>query len=158
MRTNEEPLVSSRFEGRTTKKCSSCGLELAFDAFYQNANHGTAYSQAMQPCKACRVEKVKERNSTPVARREIRSRNLQRNYGISIEEYEVLEKAQRGLCAICGSPPPGSGRNQYLHVDHDHETGDVRGLLCHLCNLGLGSFRDRGDLLKSAIDYLNREG
>jgi hypothetical protein len=62
------------------------------------------------------------------------------------EEYDALLQAQEGKCKICGAPPTA--------VDHDHETGEVRGLLCRACNLGLGYFKDSAELLQRAIAYL----
>lgn len=56
---------------------------------------------------------------------------------------------QDGRCKICG-------QLKKLNVDHDHATGEVRGLLCHGCNVGIGFFRDSPELLRSAIDYLVR--
>lgn len=77
-----------------------------------------------------------------------------RNYGITRDEYTALLAAQKGVCAICGGDP-GTSRGGRFHVDHDHETGEVRGLLCASCNQGLGSFRDNPDYLAAAIRYLD---
>ena len=60
--------------------------------------------------------------------------------------------AQEEACAICGYPQ----FSEDLSIDHCHETGEVRGLLCKHCNLGLGHFRDDPERLKAAIDYLNQ--
>jgi len=65
-----------------------------------------------------------------------------------------LTRLQSGRCAICGDPPGKRG----LHLDHDHLTGIVRGLLCHRCNFGIGLFRDSEELLMRAITYLGRSG
>lgn len=82
-----------------------------------------------------------------------RERNLMNNFGITTEDYEKLYNEQKGLCAICGCPP---WPNKPLHVDHNHKTGEVRALLCHHCNIGLGMFKDDISKLKHAIDYLNK--
>ena len=68
-------------------------------------------------------------------------------YGLDTEGYEALRAWSNGGCAICGA-------SRDLAVDHDHETGTLRGLLCRSCNTGLGQFKDRVDLLKIAIAYL----
>lgn len=77
---------------------------------------------------------------------------MKRN-GISEEQYQVMHQLQEGVCAICGRPEPVSGRR--LAVDHDHQSGKIRDLLCSACNRGLGHFYDRPELLVSAANYLN---
>lgn len=91
------------------------------------------------------------------AREKYRRYNLQK-YGLTPATYEALLQSQRGVCAICGMPPRdlSVSRHARLHVDHDHATGVVRGLLCMSCNRALGWFRDHAGLLASAIDYLKR--
>lgn len=71
-------------------------------------------------------------------------------YGLSLHEYERLWIAQDGRCAVCRELP---GRRA-LAVDHNHQTGQVRGLLCGLCNRGLGAFRDNPEFLRRAASYL----
>lgn len=71
-------------------------------------------------------------------------------YGIDPDEYERLYQGQGGGCAICGALQPD------LFIDHDHTSGAVRGLLCSLCNLGLGYFADAEDRLTSAVAYLQQ--
>ena len=78
-----------------------------------------------------------------------RRRNLMRRYGITPMQYDRMAK---NGCQICGTKSCGTGKR--LAVDHNHETGKVRGILCTSCNNGLGRFNDRADLLQSAIDYL----
>jgi hypothetical protein len=86
----------------------------------------------------------------------IRDYQLKRNYGISLEQFNILAEAQNWRCKICGYlPDPSAKHNQsVLHVDHDHVTGRVRGLLCPKCNRGLGLLGDDPNLLQKAIDYL----
>lgn len=85
-------------------------------------------------CDKCYLSKYRDAN---IASLKISSRNkhLKSKYGMSTEDYEDLLFLQHGMCAICGSPP---AKDKKLHVDHDHETGVVRGLLCHACNWYLG--------------------
>lgn len=80
-------------------------------------------------------------------------------YGITSEQYWALYGAQGGLCAICqrarGKGPDGTGRGKMLSVDHDHKTGEVRGLLCGPCNRDvLGHLRDDPAALRRAADYV----
>jgi len=81
-----------------------------------------------------------------------RRRDLRINYGITLEQYEEMNEAQEGRCKICKQVP----ETMRLAVDRDHKTGEVRGLLCHRCNLGIGSLRDSIVLLEEAIKYLTQ--
>ena len=83
------------------------------------------------------------------------SRIRMRKYGLTPEAFAVLLEVQSGSCAICRAELL-KGRG--THVDHDHVTGRVRGLLCNPCNLGLGVFRDSREYLAAAIDYLGPKG
>src|SRR5699024_496382 len=88
-------------------------------------------------CRAC--DRGVNRGSSGWAEmtpEERRAENLWRKYGMTLEEYELRADAQGGRCLICAKP------GAQLLVDHDHETGAVRGLLCHGCNVGLGWFKD----------------
>jgi hypothetical protein len=90
-------------------------------------------------------------------------RHLWRKYGITRDEWEQMFAQQGGACAICGVPLQPGPRVRTdpvmdkVCVDHCHDTGMVRGLLCDPCNKGLGSFRDNPDLLANAIKYLTQE-
>ena len=77
----------------------------------------------------------------------------EKKYGVSPEHFEILREKQNGKCAICKLPEEEL-IHQSLHVDHSHETGSVRGLLCFYCNVGIGHFKDDIDRLKLAIKYL----
>lgn len=74
------------------------------------------------------------------------------NYGISLEEYNEMFAEQNGCCAICKRHQ--TEFKKHLHVDHNHETGEVRGLLCHNCNLALGRFQDSPEIIKAALEYV----
>ncbi len=89
--------------------------------------------------------------SRPSYKEQIRAGHLRRSYGMGIEEYNQMFESQRGLCAICHK----SGQ---LHVDHDHNTGAVRALLCRQCNTGIGHLSDSPERLRAAADYLDRHG
>jgi len=82
--------------------------------------------------------------------------NLKRMYGLTIEEYDAILMSQGGLCLICHTDTPG-GRGRF-HVDHDHDTGKIRGLLCHGCNIAIGHMREDPRILRSAADYLEYHG
>ena len=82
---------------------------------------------------------------------------LKRLYGISIGHYEILYQLQDGKCAACKTPESTvmrkSGKQKSLHIDHDHTTGQVRGLLCRNCNLALGHAKDDPAILASLVEY-----
>jgi hypothetical protein len=78
---------------------------------------------------------------------------IEREYGLTQAQYEAMLAAQGNGCAICGRAPEGSYPGM-LHVDHCHETGRLRGLLCQVCNLSLGKFQHNPALLRLAADYL----
>lgn len=86
-----------------------------------------------------------------------RKNNLKRNYGITYGDVEAQLEAQGGVCAICGSSEPNARWDSFA-VDHDHETGELRGLLCGKCNTGIGQFNDDISRLRSAIAYLQHGG
>lgn len=77
---------------------------------------------------------------------------LRKKFGIGLRQYEAMLLEQNNRCYICEKE---DWRN--LAVDHDHLTGEVRGLLCSTCNTGLGQFRDSVDLLFKAIEYVKRD-
>lgn len=78
-------------------------------------------------------------------------------YGITESEYTDMLNSQKGCCAICGCSDT-SDPKIFPVIDHCHDTGTVRGLLCMSCNQGLGKFKDNPDLLRIAAEYLERKG
>ena len=95
-----------------------------------------------------------KRNSPSATPEYKRNYNLMKNYGITSADYDDMLKKQDYKCAICQSPSTNS-RSKYFMVDHDHDTGAVRGLLCHKCNTLLGHANDDTTILNNAIKYLN---
>jgi hypothetical protein len=94
--------------------------------------------------------KLSERERTRRRRRSAHNQHLKVTYGITISEYELILSAQGGKCAICR----GGTSKRHFAVDHDHKTGEVRGLLCGRCNGGLAKFMDRRQNLWRAHRYL----
>ena len=97
-----------------------------------------------------------ERNKDRI-KRAVRDYTLKRRFGFGQDEYDRMADAQGRLCAIC-SRPEGKSRGQRLAVDHDHDTGKVRALLCVQCNAGIGSLQDSPEVLDKAAAYLRRHG
>jgi hypothetical protein len=79
---------------------------------------------------------------------------MRKLYGIGLEDYNRMVEEQGGLCAICRRPPTYTRRQVRFHIDHCHDTGTVRGLLCGQCNVGIGMFDHDPDRLKQAMAYL----
>jgi hypothetical protein len=137
--------------------CSRCKEDKPKDEFFKQTKRP---SGIQVHCKVCSREVTQEwRAAHPERTKELNKRyydktglsnHRRRAYGLSPEEVQVMEKRQESRCALCGLQATP------LHVDHDHETGLVRELLCRGCNHGLGNFLDNTDLLRKAIDYLER--
>jgi len=129
------------------------------------ARHPERFKESQRKWHAANKEKQNERariyqktNAVEIRKRHanwyavnkeaVADRRYQRLYGITRGEHNTLLANQGGVCPVCQSIP-----KQFV-IDHDHETGDVRGLLCHRCNLGMGYFRDNAAALRSAAVYL----
>lgn len=143
--------VHPAVDGR--KVCKRCGLEQPVDEYYP-VRTGAA---ALRPwCKTCMGRRSASRRSTEEALRRRLETHLMSKYGITVDTYELMAELQGHSCAICGE----DGRDAWfgrLVVDHNHETGAVRGLLCAKCNRGIGQFLDSVTILRSAIAYLEGE-
>ncbi len=144
------------------KECSKCEKTKPVEDFFFQNGKPRAF------CKICNTdvgrewkENNKERNS--LAKKKWRENNpahhrshmYKQKYGITIEDYDKLYCEQNGVCDICGEKERVR-KTKHLSVDHNHETGKVRGLLCFNCNNALGCMQDSVENLQKAIDYLNK--
>lgn len=154
------------------KTCSKCKEIKDFSDFYICKNRAAGYRSS---CKSCmdksssrrnaenpfpaRKAKANYKNSNPDKNRDV---HLKYKYGIGIKEYGEMLAAQNGVCAICERPERfvaiKTGLLQKLVVDHCHKTGKIRGLLCRACNSALGQLMDSKNVVKSALDYLEKNG
>jgi hypothetical protein len=127
-----------------TKRCPDCREIKPLEAFPLSRSASSGRHPYCKPCHNARGKGT-------IARLYGTSRHyhLVRRYGISAADADRMLEEQNGLCAICTEKPAE-------HVDHCHDSGRVRGLLCFNCNGGLGQFGDRVDILSRAIDYLER--
>lgn len=137
------------------KRCGRCGELKPHTEFGKDKNLSGGLSWQ---CKDCR----RKQDAEIRAKREPgwgRDYWLKRKYGLSLDEYEALLAGQGGGCAICGAQDAryhnSKRMKSALHVDHDHATGTVRGILCNPCNVSLGHFKDDADLLRRAAAYLD---
>lgn len=101
-------------------------------------------------CSLCKTNYSKKKYDARTPEQH-RNRNLKKRYGLSSEQYNVLLEQCNGQCNICKK------KDVKLCVDHDHNTNNIRGLLCNNCNRALGFFKDDIENLKRAMDYLNKE-
>jgi len=141
------------------KICTRCGEDKPLDAY--SPNRGGKLGRSSN-CRKCMVERGRERRQNPrppyepMDPKELRRLANLRPYGMTPQQYESRLAAQGGCCAICGSADNGDSRFETFYVDHSHESGAVRGILCRGCNAGLGQFKDSPDLLLAAAAYLIR--
>ena len=139
------------------KTCNICNQSKPLTEFYQTVRNGSPYGYHGK-CKSCYVKRQQE-NYDPIKKRD---ENLKRVYGIGIEEYNTLLEKQNNRCAICESTDPKgrkSGRGggvDVFYVDHDHKTGNVRGLLCNICNRTMGYIGENSNVLEEMINYLQK--
>jgi hypothetical protein len=115
------------------KRCADCEQVKPLEQFDVHERQAGGYNCYCKPCRS-------KRN---------REWRFLREYGLTPDAHRALLDSQGGLCAICQERPAE-------HVDHDHMTGAVRGVLCFPCNAALGQLQDRVDLMRTAIDYLER--
>lgn len=106
------------------------------------------------------LERIYEAGRTIERERRVRGWTLRSKFDISLADYEQRLEEQGGVCAICRQPETGqskeTGKSKRLSVDHNHASGQVRGLLCVNCNRALGYFKDSPERLKAALEYLVR--
>lgn len=124
--------------------CPRCESTKPLTDFGRNAGARNGRTAYCRPCHndVGRAGRERLHGST-------RNYHLKARYGITAAEVDAMVEARCGRCALCQEREP-------QHVDHDHRTGAVRGVLCSTCNQGLGNFRDRADLLREAAAYLHR--
>jgi len=156
------------------KPCKGCGVVKSLDLFA--INKGGKFGRNSR-CKACVSAAAKKRHLANLDDSRARAKERQKAYrdqhrgrlsdqwrarrrrvtlaayGLTPERYDQMLKEQGHCCALCGSADPQHWSNQF-HVDHDHETGAVRGLLCAPCNGGLGLLGDRPERLQAALAYV----
>lgn len=137
------------------KWCGNCRKVKDVTEFFKNA---AAFSGLQSRCKDClrihqREWRAKNRDRSRYYSMRFR---LRTKYGVTYEFYEELLEKQNHRCAICGQSETrkSNGVPILMAVDHDHDTGKIRGVLCNNCNRALGLLKDDTDVLRKAIEYL----
>ena len=148
-------------DSESERYCPVCEKYLSKTEFYKKKSPGlknelTRLCRKHHSAKSYR-SRQKYHGST---RSEYNRRLTLKKYGLTVEGYDAMYEAQKGLCAICGQPEifkknyGESSEPRMLPVDHDHKTGKPRKLLCSNCNLGIGNFKESVELLLAAAEYL----
>lgn len=132
------------------KPCTKCGLEKQLEDFHKRA---AMLDGRKSECKACTRLYQKQKYESGESRAAV----YKRQYGITLLQYDQMVEEQNSCCKICGDGNPGGNRKRFS-VDHNHDTGEVRGLLCGSCNAALGLFKDSPSILQSALTYLDNNG
>ena len=130
-----------KFIPKEGKECSKCGEHKSFEEFGLRISRGKESWHGV--CKDCRYEH--NRNNRYI-----------KLFGITIDDYNNMFSEQEGKCGICGKHQVELSRR--LAVDHDHETMEVRGLLCTDCNVSIGKLGDNIEGVENALNYLKKRG
>jgi len=146
------------------KKCIKCEKEKpnTVDYFkYRKGKDGSkiCYGNICKKCNNIRMSEYRKANPRnrkeyyAATRKEQRNSRYKRKYGITFEEVRSLAEKQDNECAICKNPINWKDQRSF-NVDHCHAKGEIRGILCAACNVGLGFFKDSPTLLHKAFKYL----
>ncbi len=138
-----------------TKYCPCCTDTKALTEFYHTKGKPQSY------CKSCWKQKAKTAYVKP-DKKKTKAYTLKSKFGITLEKYHELYTQQNGCCAICSKQITLYAETRDLSdvacVDHNHTTGEVRGLLCNHCNTGIGLLQEDVYILEAASKYLKDKG
>lgn len=141
-------------------RCPRCDLWLNPDRFYKSKGRRPyGLSSRFKKCERGRLDAIPKKERTTDELRQIYAEhNMKRKFGLSWDDYLAMVERADGVCEICGKAETqvhhATGQAQRLSVDHDSETGLIRGILCSRCNRGIGFLQHDPDLLAAAIAYL----
>lgn len=152
------------------KTCTTCRVEKPPSEFHKRKGSPDGLQYTCKTCSKARDQAryERDREAILVRQREQRERHpesfalrnrrwmLRRNYGLTVDEYEAMLAEQGGKCPVCGADLTEPAKIGKHPVDHCHETGAVRRILCSKCNTGMGMFNDNPELLRAAAAYLEQ--
>src|SRR6266403_544492 len=128
--------VHLRLEATGTTRCPKCGvvkLRTEFSSRQQLSTNGTYYLAYNAYCKPCSSKAMKDYHAANPEKKALQIRkHALRRYGLTLDDYDRILRGQGGACAICGTREPGGKKGRFT-VDHCHESGKIRGLLCINC-------------------------
>jgi len=142
-----EYMREKRLKAVVEDHCKMCGVLLT-----RGKTTKYQYCKKCYPTFKAEWEKQRAKRRLKEDPHYVKRRHLKSKFGLSLVDFEELFLSQGTRCAICLSEV---SRGNGWHVDHDHEDGKIRGILCHFCNLAIGHFRDDVDSLTKAINYLS---
>jgi hypothetical protein len=149
---------------RYNRRCLECGRENAREWNRKNREHCRQKNHLYHKINKLKIKERKRRNYLQTKKEYLfsaRNRMLKNTYNMTIDEYNLLLKKQKGLCAICKKQETvvsnkTNGTIDSLRVDHCHSTNINRGLLCSKCNLAIGLFKENLITIKNSIQYLKK--
>jgi hypothetical protein len=141
--------------------CSRCLQILPISSFHKDSKKSGKLRSDCRKCRNSYRRKFRQQNKaqfaeyegTEVFKQKTFAKNLRKNYGLSVEDFEKMEAKQDGKCAVCLRPEFHKTKKR-LSVDHCHTTGQIRGLLCHRCNVVLGLVNEDLRIIESVTQYL----
>jgi hypothetical protein len=139
----------------SSKICTGCRIDKSHAEFWKNRNSGDGFQHY---CKSCHREKTVDHRTNAQKNKSWRARWLASKYGLAERDYSLMLLQQGGVCAICEKAETSTNKHgtvKMLAVDHDEETGIIRGLLCEQCNTGIGKLRHDPLLMLKAAEYVN---
>ena len=139
-----------------TKVCKVCKKEKPLSSYHKSNIHKLGCRNVCKPCRNERQKITPEKRKESYSYERNRNIKLKQTYGITYDDYHIMFNEQGGRCLICDRHQ--KDLTLALAVDHCHQTGIIRGLLCGNCNSGIGNLRDDVSLLRKAIEYLERFG
>lgn len=134
------------------KRCSQCNKVKPASEFTHNSQSRDLLNFRCKTCNSA-DHRGRYQRLTADERAHLQEKHLKRTYGLTLEQRQAMLELQGGGCAICGGDDTSS---KGWHVDHDHRSGVIRGILCSGCNTALGHMRDNSDLMIAGAEYLRR--
>jgi len=129
----------------TKRTCTMCGIEKPLTAFQKDPKASCGHQSRCQRCKTNITREWRKKN--PDKNKAQRHRQRLKRYGLTEGDFDRMVEKSGGRCEICGA-------QEELHIDHNHQTGRVRGLICQNCNIAIGKSHERIPILQNMIHYL----